>query len=472
MIHPHFSWSVRLPKFSTRPNLRRVTLATILAFSLGSWSSPAFAQIRRTVGDLSTATATTTPTGTGVKGTRNIVPPKTVEIVPLESVELNPVTGVLTLKGDGSDNSATIEVDALGTTTPNDDVVVSTLRLFNTTSVKRFPRAAVREIYFYGYAGADRLLNATDILCRADGGEGDDWLSGGTAGDSLDGGNGNDFIYGGAGNDVVRGGAGDDSIFGCEGSDTLLGEDGNDTITDYAFHAGEQNIIDGGNGADNISGYGTASQEELSGGPGNDVIRAFGIAEVYGNAGEDTIYGSDMDDELYGQEDHDIIYGGAGNDLINGGAGDDFLYGGDDNDTLLGMDGDDLVQGQAGEDFCYGGDGDDQVSGGADDDYVFGGNGSDIVDGDAGADTVGGGYADYDLSTGICDYVDSMSDWNYDDLWGGTGSDFIIVADKKFPWLWLDEAIDESDEDDVYEAGWSGFIIGDNVVMCGHLYRG
>ena len=73
---------------------------------------------------------------------------------------------------------------------------------------------------------------------------------------------------------------------------------------------------------------GTAANELLHGGSGNDTISGDGgIDLLYGAAGTDTINGGDGDDYLFG---------GAGNDVLNGGNGADFLRGDGGNDTMTG----------------------------------------------------------------------------------------------------------------------------------------
>jgi hypothetical protein len=73
---------------------------------------------------------------------------------------------------------------------------------------------------------------------------------------------------------------------------------------------------------------GTAADELLHGGSGNDTISGGGgIDLLYGAAGADTINGGDGDDYLFG---------GAGNDVLNGGNGADFLRGDGGNDTMTG----------------------------------------------------------------------------------------------------------------------------------------
>lgn len=85
------------------------------------------------------------------------------------------------------------------------------------------------------------------LFIYADGGSGDDALSGNSAADYLLGGAGNDTLNGGGGGDSLDGGAGNDVLRGGAGSDTLSGGAGNDR---FIF---ETLALD--NGADVILGF-------------------------------------------------------------------------------------------------------------------------------------------------------------------------------------------------------------------------
>jgi Ca2+-binding RTX toxin-like protein len=90
--------------------------------------------------------------------------------------------------------------------------------------------------YCKGGDGADRLVG-----CHvAEGGAGNDSISGTAKGDELRGGPGKDVITGGAGNDLIWGNSGDDALYGNSGNDTIRGGPGKDTIS-------------GGPGADKIT---------------------------------------------------------------------------------------------------------------------------------------------------------------------------------------------------------------------------
>jgi Ca2+-binding RTX toxin-like protein len=65
---------------------------------------------------------------------------------------------------------------------------------------------------------------------------------------------------------------------------------------------------------------GTAGDDTLVGGKGNDVICGFG--------GDDTIYGRGGDDTLIGGPGEDSLYGGSGDDVLIGGPGEDDMFGG------------------------------------------------------------------------------------------------------------------------------------------------
>lgn len=83
---------------------------------------------------------------------------------------------------------------------------------------------------------------------------------------------------------------------------------------------------------------GTAADEVIQGGTGNDFV-----------------FGLDGSDRIYGGNGADQLYGGNGWDLLSGGNGDDRLYGENGNDVLAGGKGADLLFGGAGADaFVFG----------------------------------------------------------------------------------------------------------------------
>jgi len=75
----------------------------------------------------------------------------------------------------------------------------------------------------------------------------------------------------------------------------------------------------GGSSADVVAG--TSSSDALDGGTGS---------------GRDLLFGSASNDTLTGGNGDDLLVGGSGNDTMDGGGANDFLVGGDGNDTLTG----------------------------------------------------------------------------------------------------------------------------------------
>lgn len=255
--------------------------------------------------------------------------------------------------------------------------------------------------------------------------ERDDIVDGGAGDDTLYGEHGNDTLIGGAGNDILDGGIGNDTIsYASAAASTLVklgsnftfddGDGGTDTLSSIENIIGsaynddlrgnnEVNIIEGGDGDDNIYGYfgddilyGGAGDDFLTGAEDNDTLYGdAGADELYGGLGNDTIHGGDGDDaKLDGGDGHDIINGDAGNDTLYGRAGDDTLNGGEGNDVIYAEDGNDILNGGDGDDFMMGYDGNDTLNGGL---------GYDRLYGNAGADTFV--FTDYSQYTSIYDIV-------------------------------------------------------------------
>lgn len=105
----------------------------------------------------------------------------------------------------------------------------------------------------------------------------------------------------------------------------------------------------------------------------NEANGALPRANLFGEAGNDT---------LTGGSGNDNVNGGAGNDTLSGKGGNDLLFGGQDNDTLIGGDADDQCFGEAGNDRFVWNPGDDT-------DLNEGGDGTDTVEvnGGNGAET-------------------------------------------------------------------------------------
>jgi Ca2+-binding RTX toxin-like protein len=110
------------------------------------------------------------------------------------------------------------------------------------------------------------------------------------------------------------------------------------------------------------------------------------LIQVFGGDGNDTIALS----EVNGALPRANLFGEAGNDTLTGGSGEDMLDGGPDNDVLLGKGGADTLIGGDGNDTITGGVGNDiiQMGPGNDRSIWNSGEGSDVVDGSDGIDTV------------------------------------------------------------------------------------
>lgn len=126
-------------------------------------------------------------------------------------------------------------------------------------------------------------------------------------------------------------------------------------------------------------------------GAGNDNFTVqSGMAEVYGQDG---------DDGITTHAGNDFLDGGHGNDSLNGGAGNDFLFGQEGNDKLFGGNGDDFLNGGNGDDHLWGGMGADIFSFSLDEGFVV-----DI--GQIGLDKI----ADFNLSQGDKINLDGLFD--------------------------------------------------------------
>jgi Ca2+-binding RTX toxin-like protein len=201
--------------------------------------------------------------------------------------------------------------------------------LQNALVLQGVPAGALQPMNFEGYApgggpsvgwtqqggaGADSLVGGSggDSLSGMDGA---DSLSGGLGADTLDGGNGDDTLDGGAGLDVVHGGAGDDRIsaFSSVGGQ-FFGESGADSIFISSGTPGASFLIDGGDGADQLTfsgGFPATQSVTMLGGDGDDQLSVFGGADdvIDAGAGSDQLF-------LGGALGKVQVTLGSGNDLL------------------------------------------------------------------------------------------------------------------------------------------------------------
>ncbi len=345
--------------------------------------------------------------------------------------------GVVHVEGSIYNDSVSVQYDG------NDVVVSVTANGF--TQTETFANAI--KVTFDGNQGNDTFINNTYLRSNVDGGAGDDFIQGGAN---------NDTIYGGTGHDILNGKGGSDRLYGESGFDWIVGSDGND-------------YIDGGNDRDFL--YGNKGNDTLLGGSGDDDLDGH-VGDDYldGEDGHDYILGHSGDDTMLGGKGHDYLSGYFGNDYIRGGDGNDTLHGSWGHDSLLGDADNDEIYGSYGNDLLDGGDGDDYVNGGAHADLVFGGDGIDTVRGGSGDDLVSGGRVDFDPNGPSS--MGDQSDFNYDYVFGDSGSDYIVKSDKiMFNW-WLDSAMDLNENDTLVPYGWFPLGVYINFAQYGHLYTG
>lgn len=168
-----------------------------------------------------------------------------------------------------------------------------------------------------GGAGGDRITNTSG------------WIYGGTGDDRISTGEGNDFAYGEPGADVISTHAGVDFLSGGDGNDVLRGGPDADTMTkvhgpgwrpDDGRGRGDDRMF-GGAGRDGVQ-YAAAYpvRVDLSTGRaddgtgGHDVLA--GIEDVEGGTGADHITGNGADNVLEGLGGNDVIDARGGNDTV------------------------------------------------------------------------------------------------------------------------------------------------------------
>jgi Ca2+-binding RTX toxin-like protein len=257
--------------------------------------------------------------------------------------------GVLTIAG--GNNSDAITLTLFG---PTLNVTVNAL-------TDQYTASEVKSIEVFCAAGDDTLNVGAGIMgVYANGGEGDDILSGGDGADQLVGGpgrntllgnNGNDRLTGSSRQDLLEGGAGSDRLYGGGGNDVLNGGSSNDSLFgedgDDILSGGSQNdFLDGGPGADQLNGNAGLDTASYSTRTANLFLSINGAADD-GQAGERDNIGLDVE----------TVVGGAGNDLITGSAFNNVLRGGPGNDTLTGGLGLDSLFGEGGDDTLFARDG-------------------------------------------------------------------------------------------------------------------
>ncbi len=231
---------------------------------------------------------------------------------------------------------------------------------------------------------ANALLYQGDLrslIENANGGSGNDAITGNVAANVLNGNGGNDTLTGDAGDDTLIGGAGQDSIYGGDGNDTLQVVSG-DVVAGETYNGGNNTDTLKVTGAADFSTSTVTSIEALKLGSSatfgsNQLQSSGGLAAalaVAGTAGNTDIVdiivkptalsvnlsawtfvaglwtpGADNDRvvidgsaltsgqnaQIVGTSQWDAINGGDGNDTLTGGPGNDVLNGGQGTDTAV-----------------------------------------------------------------------------------------------------------------------------------------
>ena len=176
-------------------------------------------------------------------------------------------------------------------------------------------------------------------------------LDGGTEDDGLlaDNTSGNNTLIGGSGNNKLDGGIGDDYLLAgaVTGTNTLLGGDGADFIEVWAGNGASlvTQTVDGGADSGtliiNYSSAGAALSMSLDDTTTAVTITAGTNQVKFNNIENLYILGTAFDETITGGNGNDFLNGDEGNDTLNGGASDDYLICYSLNGSTITMDGGD-----------------------------------------------------------------------------------------------------------------------------------
>ncbi|HEX6116805.1 MAG TPA: calcium-binding protein [Solirubrobacterales bacterium] len=195
------------------------------------------------------------------------------------------------------------------------------------------------------------------VALEAFGADGEDTLRGGSAADLLYGGAGDDLLEGGLGRDVLLGEGEEDVLAGGEGPDRLDGGD-DDDIADYrVLPDGERRglvadldraAVGGAGKGDRLFSVegvlGTGLPDAITGnGALNFIEGGAGADELSGLAERDALFGSMGADSLLGGGARDVLFGGPGRDRISGELGKDIVSAGPAPDRIETQKGVDVV---------------------------------------------------------------------------------------------------------------------------------
>lgn len=201
------------------------------------------------------------------------------------------------------------------------------------------------------------------------GGSAADLIFGQGGNDTMLGNGGADQLFGAGGNDTMTGGDGDDQVFGQGGDDRMIWNPGDDTDLNEGGTEIDTAEVNGGNGEGQFTttangarvrfdrvapapfaiDIGTSENLVVNAGGGDDTFSATGdLAALI----KITVDGGPGADNLSGSNGADVLLGGDGHDTVDGNQGEDaaLLGGGDDTFGWDPGDGNDVVEGQNGAD--------------------------------------------------------------------------------------------------------------------------
>ena len=342
------------------------------------------------------------------------------------TVTANSTSSLVADGGEGNDFvQGTIANDTL--TGGNGTDTVSFATAFSTTAAGvTFSLAQQGTAQNTGAAGTDTVTGFENVI----GSQYNDTLTGDAGNNTIEGGLGNDTLTGGFGNDTASYAgatagvtvslgllgqaqntvaAGTDTLAGIENllgsafNDTLTGNTaenilsggaGDDTLNPGQTAAGQQDLLDGGEGADTASFAGTLVPVTATLNGSADGIASIAGAQIATLRNIENLTGGSGNDILTGDANANAIEGGLGDDTLDGGAGIDTLtFTGATAVTLnlatltaqaTGFGNDTIVNFEN----VRTGSGADTITGDAGDNVFFDGGGADIYNGAAGSDTV------------------------------------------------------------------------------------
>jgi len=275
---------------------------------------------------------------------------------------------------------------------------------------------------------------------------------------------------------TIVGTRGDDTITATRKRDTIVTLDGDDRVSGLSKH----DAACTGNGDDTVD-QSRGNMVWLGMGPGDDVVRARGLALAVLGPGDDRLHASKAywevvpgpgDDVVVGPklrprrppeaypcidlwnapgpvhvdlaagtafgEGRDrlrniaCVYGSRYGDVMSGTPGRDSISPGAGADLVRTWGGDDVVNGYGGDDRIYAGAGDDYVNGEDGNDRLYGEAGNDTLEGWTGADYLDGSVGDDEVYAAISCEISGNSygtggtmDEEPNEVFGGPGNDYV-----------------------------------------------